>query len=208
MSDENAGQSQPPNLDGTDAAGAPMMLVNAQYVKDLSFENPNAPASLSQQTSEPNVQIAIDVNADQIADKSFEVSLTLRAEGTSGTDPLFIVEIVYAGVFTLGEVPDEYVPPMLYIEAPRQLFPFARAIIADAVRDGGFPPLLVQPIDFMSMYQQRVAQVQADAGEGEGEGDAPAADGDANGGGDAGDGSNGTGNGGNGEDKQKFEFEL
>jgi preprotein translocase subunit SecB len=199
MSDENAGQSQPPNLDGTDAAGAPMMLVNAQYVKDLSFENPNAPASLSQQTSEPNVQIAIDVNADQIADKSFEVSLTLRAEGTSGTDPLFIVEIVYAGVFTLGEVPDEYVPPMLYIEAPRQLFPFARAIIADAVRDGGFPPLLVQPIDFMSMYQQRVAQVQADAGEGEG--DAPAADGDANGGGDAGDGSNG-------EDKQKFEFEL
>jgi preprotein translocase subunit SecB len=199
MSDENAGQSQPPNLDGTDAAGAPMMLVNAQYVKDLSFENPNAPASLSQQTSEPNVQIAIDVNADQIADKSFEVSLTLRAEGTSGTDPLFIVEIVYAGVFTLGEVPDEYVPPMLYIEAPRQLFPFARAIIADAVRDGGFPPLLVQPVDFMSMYQQRVAQVQADAGEGEG--DAPAADGDANGGGDAGDGSNG-------EDKQKFEFEL
>jgi len=199
MSDENAGQSEPPSLDGTDAAGAPMMLVNAQYVKDLSFENPNAPASLSQQTSEPNVQIAIDVNADQIADKSFEVSLTLRAEGTSGTDPLFIVEIVYAGVFTLGEVPDEYVPPMLYIEAPRQLFPFARAIIADAVRDGGFPPLLVQPIDFMSMYQQRVAQVQADAGEGEG--DAPAADGDANGGGDAGDGSNG-------EDKQKFEFEL
>jgi preprotein translocase subunit SecB len=199
MSDENAGQSEPPSLDGTDAAGAPMMLVNAQYVKDLSFENPNAPASLSQQTSEPNVQIAIDVNADQIADKSFEVSLTLRAEGTSGTDPLFIVEIVYAGVFTLGEVPDEYVPPMLYIEAPRQLFPFARAIIADAVRDGGFPPLLVQPVDFMSMYQQRVAQVQADAGEGEG--DAPAADGDANGGGDAGDGSNG-------EDKQKFEFEL
>jgi preprotein translocase subunit SecB len=199
MSDENAGQSQPPSLDGTDAAGAPMMLVNAQYVKDLSFENPNAPASLSQQTSEPNVQIAIDVNADQIADKSFEVSLTLRAEGTSGTDPLFIVEIVYAGVFTLGEVPDEYVPPMLYIEAPRQLFPFARAIIADAVRDGGFPPLLVQPVDFMWMYQQRVAQVQADAGEGEG--DAPAADGDANGGGDAGDGSNG-------EDKQKFEFEL
>jgi preprotein translocase subunit SecB len=195
MSDENAGQPQP-NLDGTDAAGVPMMMVNAQYVKDLSFENPNAPASLSQQGGEPNVQIAIDVNADQIADKSFEVSLTLRAEGTSGEDALFIVEIVYAGIFTLGEVPDEYVPPMLYIEAPRQLFPFARAIVADAVRDGGFPPLLVQPIDFMSMYQQRVAQVQAEAGEG----DAPAAGDDA-GNGDAGDA-------GNGEDKQKFEFEL
>ena len=188
MSDENAGQPQP-NPDGTDAAGAPMMIVNAQYVKDLSFENPNAPKSLSQQGGEPNVQIAIDVNADQIADKSFEVSLTLRAEGTAGTDALFIVEIVYAGIFTLGEVPDEYIPPMLYIEAPRQLFPFARAIIADAVRDGGFPPLLVQPIDFMSMYQQRVAQVQADAGKA----DAPAA-------GDTGKG--------NGDDKQKFEFEL
>ena len=186
MSDENAA---PPNPDGTDAAGVPMMMVNAQYVKDLSFENPNAPQSLSQQGGEPNVQIAIDVNADQIAEKSFEVSLTLRAEGTSGTDALFIVEIVYAGIFTLGEVPDEYVPPMLYIEAPRQLFPFARAIIADAVRDGGFPPLLVQPIDFMSMYQQRVAQVQADAGKA----DAPAA-------GDTGKG--------NGDDKQKFEFEL
>lgn len=193
MSDENAAPEKPLSLDGTDAGGAPMMIVNAQYVKDLSFENPNAPQSLNQQGGEPNVQIAIDVNADQIADKSFEVSLTLRAEGTSGTDALFIVEIVYAGIFTLGEVPDEYVPPMLYIEAPRQLFPFARAIVADAVRDGGFPPLLVQPIDFMSMYQQRVAQVQADAGEG----GAPAAGDDA-----------GNGDGGNGEDKQKFEFEL
>ncbi|MBT3929199.1 MAG: protein-export chaperone SecB [Rhodospirillaceae bacterium] len=131
MSDENAAPEKPLSLDGTDAGGAPMMIVNAQYVKDLSFENPNAPQSLNQQGGEPNVQIAIDVNADQIADKSFEVSLTLRAEGTSGTDALFIVEIVYAGIFTLGEVPDEYVPPMLYIEAPRQLFPFARAIVAD-----------------------------------------------------------------------------
>ena len=195
MSDENAA---PPNPDGTDAAGAPMMMVNAQYVKDLSFENPNAPASLSQQGGEPNVQIAIDVNADQIADKSFEVSLTLRAEGTAGEDALFIVEIVYAGIFTLGEVPDEYVPPMLYIEAPRQLFPFARAIIADAVRDGGFPPLLVQPIDFMSMYQQRVAQVQAEGAAPGAEGTAPAAGGNA--------GGNGAGK--DGDDKQKFEFEL
>lgn len=200
MSDENAGTDQPMSLDGTDAGGAPMMIVNAQYVKDLSFENPNAPKSLSQQGGEPNVQIAIDVNADQIADKSFEVSLTLRAEGTSGEDALFIVEIVYAGIFTLGEIPEEYVPPMLYIEAPRQLFPFARAIIADAVRDGGFPPLLVQPIDFMSMYQQRVAQVQAESGEGE----APA-DGGDNGGDNA--GGNGDA-GGKGDDKQKFEFEL
>jgi len=188
MTDENAGA---PNLDGTDAGGAPMMIVNAQYVKDLSFENPNAPQSLSQQSGEPNIQIAIDVNADQIADKAFEVTLTLRAEGTAGEEQLFIVEIVYAGIFSLGEVPDEYVPPLLYIEAPRQLFPFARAIIADAVRDGGFPPLLVQPIDFMSLYQQRVAHMQAE--DGGATGAAP-------------DASNGAGK--DGDEKQKFEFEL
>ncbi|MGB0626083.1 MAG: protein-export chaperone SecB, partial [Alphaproteobacteria bacterium] len=111
MTDENAGA---PNLDGTDTGGAPMMMVNAQYVKDLSFENPNAPQSLSQQSGEPNIQIAIDVNADQIADKAFEVTLTLRAEGTAGSEQLFIVEIVYAGIFSVGEVPDEYVPPLLY----------------------------------------------------------------------------------------------
>ncbi|MBS28203.1 MAG: protein-export chaperone SecB [Alphaproteobacteria bacterium] len=187
MSDENAGQPDP-NLDAAQGpGGAPMMMVNAQYVKDLSFENPNAPQSLSQQ-GEPNVQIAIDVNAEQVADKAFEVSLTLRAEGTAGESQLFIVEIAYAGIFSLGEVPDEYVPPLLYIEAPRQLFPFARAIVADAVRDGGFPPLLMQPVDFMSMYQQRVAQAQAEAGE------AP----------EGGDGGGGNG----GDDKQKFEFEL
>lgn len=203
MSDENAGPEKPLSLDGTDAGGAPMMIVNAQYVKDLSFENPNAPQSLSQQGGEPNVQIAIDVNADQIADKSFEVSLTLRAEGTSGTDALFIVEIVYAGIFTLGEIPEEYVPPMLYIEAPRQLFPFARAIIADAVRDGGFPPLLVQPVDFMSMYQQRVAQVQSESGDGETPADGSEVNVDT--GGDT--GGNGDADG-KGDDKQKFEFEL
>ena len=160
MTDENAGA---PNLDGTDPGGAPMMMVNAQYVKDLSFENPNAPQSLSQQSGEPNIQIAIDVNADQIADKAFEVTLTLRAEGTAGSEQLFIVEIVYAGIFSIGEVPDEYVPP-----------------------------LLVQPIDFMSLYQQRVAQMQAEGGEAA----APAAAG------------NGAGDKKDGDDKQKFEFEL
>ena len=189
MSDESPAA---PNLDGTDAGGAPMMMVNAQYVKDLSFENPNAPQSLSNQSGEPNVQIAIDVNADQIADKAFEVTLTLRAEGASGSDQLFIVEIVYAGIFSLGEVPDEYVPPLLYIEAPRQLFPFARAIVADAVRDGGFPPLLVQPVDFMALYQQRVAQMQAAESDADGEA-ATAPD---------------NGDGKDGNEKQKFEFEL
>jgi len=193
MSDQTAAPTDPTAGGTSTPDGQPMMLVNAQYVKDLSFENPNAPQSLSQQQGEPNVQIAIDMNANQVAEKAYEVTLTLRAEGTAGETALFIVEIAYAGIFTIGDVPEEYMAPLVYIEAPRQLFPFARAIVADAVRDGGFPPLLVQPIDFVALYQQRAAKAQAEQGEG-GDQAAPAAE------------------SGNGADKkddgQKFEFEL
>lgn len=193
MSDQTAAPTDPTAGGTSTPDGQPMMLVNAQYVKDLSFENPNAPQSLSQQQGEPNVQIAIDVNANQVADKAYEVTLTLRAEGTAGDTALFIVEIAYAGIFSIGEVPEEYMAPLVYIEAPRQLFPFARAIVADAVRDGGFPPLLVQPIDFVALYQQRAAKAEADQGK-TGDDAAPAAE------------------GGNGADKkdggEKFEFEL
>lgn len=192
MNDQNAAPTDPTAGGTSTPDGKPMMMVNAQYVKDLSFENPNAPQSLSQQQGEPNVQIAIDVNANQVADKAYEVTLSLRAEGTAGESALFIVEIAYAGIFTIGDVPEEYLAPLVYIEAPRQLFPFARAIVADAVRDGGFPPLLVQPIDFVALYQQRAAQAQAGQ---DAAGDTPAA----------------APQGGNGADKddgKKFEFEL
>ncbi len=210
MTDQNAGQPDPAAGGTTTPDGQPMMLVNAQYVKDLSFENPNAPQSLQQQDGEPNVQIAIDVNANQVADKAFEVTLTLRAEGSNAQTTLFIVEIAYAGIFSIGEVPEEYMAPLVYIEAPRQLFPFARAIVSEAVRDGGFPPLLVQPIDFVAMYQQRAAQAQAEqegAGTGAGAGGAAAAPAPA--GGNGAGGASGTG-GTDGKDKggDKFEFEL
>ena len=195
MSDQTSAPADPTDGGTSTPDGQPMMLVNAQYVKDLSFENPNAPKSLSQQ-GEPNVQIAIDVNANQVAEKAFEVTLTLRAEGTAGETALFIVEIVYAGIFSIGEVPEEYLAPLVYIEAPRQLFPFARAIIADAVRDGGFPPLLIQPIDFVALFQQRAAQAEAEQGEGA---TAPAAAAPASAPG---------AKDGKGDDGQKFEFEL
>ncbi|MDE0779228.1 MAG: protein-export chaperone SecB [Alphaproteobacteria bacterium] len=192
MSDQPATPADP-TAGGTSAPdGQPMMLVNAQYVKDLSFENPNAPQSLSQQ-GDPNVQITIDVNAIQAAEKAFEVTLTLRAEGTNDKTTLFIVEIVYAGIFSIGEVPEEYMSPLVYIEAPRQLFPFARAIIATAVRDGGFPPLLIQPIDFVALYQQRASQAEAE--QAAGGTDAPAA-------------APKNSNGADKEDGAKFEFEL
>ena len=188
MSDETA--DQPSTEAPPQTGGQPTLVVNAQYVKDLSFENPNAPQSLLQQSGEPNVQVGIDTSAVQLEGSTFEVTLTVSAEGTAGDTSLFLVEAAYAGIFTLGEVPEEYVAPLLYVEAPRQLFPFARAVVAECVRDGGFPPLLIHPVDFMALFQQRAAQqAQAQGGE-----DNAAAETD------------GTPSQGNGE--QKFEFEL
>ena len=183
MSDQSADQPQ------TD--GQPTLVVNAQYVKDLSFENPHAPSSLLQQSGDgPNVQVGVDTSVAQLEGSTYEVTLTVHAEGKTGDTNLFIVEVAYAGIFTLGEVPEEYVAPLLYVEAPRQLFPFARAVVAECVRDGGFPPLLIHPIDFMALFQQRAEQAQDAAGP-DGAADATAAE---------------TPSQGNGE--QKFEFEL
>lgn len=198
MPDETAA---PPAPEGQQPGGQPTMVVNVQYVKDLSFENPNAPNSLMQQSGTPNIEVGIDTSVAQLEESTFEVTLTVRAEGTSDGTSLFLVEAAYAGIFTLGkEVPKEYVAPLLYVEAPRQLFPFARAIVADCVRDGGFPPLLIHPIDFMALFQQRAAQQAEGEGKGKGEGEGktgqaeaaePAAE---------------TAPNGNGE--QKFEFKL
>ena len=150
---------------GTPEAGKPPPLtVGAQYVKDLSFENPRAPASLIQVNQEKlNIGVAVNVVVQNLKDNVHEVVLALRGEAKQGEEALFLAEVHYAGLFTVGDVPKEYVAPLLYIEAPRMLFPFARAIIADNVRDGGFPPLMMQPIDFVALYQQRVAQQQSQA---------------------------------------------
>lgn len=163
MSDETANQSAAAGQAQPD--GQPALVINAQYVKDLSFENPNAPASLMQQGSAPNVEVGVDTSVVKLEGSTFEVTLTVRAEGKSDDKNLFLVETAYAGIFTLGEVPEEYVAPMLYVEAPRQLFPFARAIVAECVRDGGFPPLLIHPVDFMALFQQRAAEQAKAAGQ-------------------------------------------
>ncbi|MCH2550292.1 MAG: protein-export chaperone SecB [Alphaproteobacteria bacterium] len=144
----------------TDQSPQPTLVVNAQYVKDLSFENPNAPKSLLQQETEPNVQVGIDTAANKLEDSVFEVTLTIRAEGSADDTNLFMAEVSYSGVFSIGETPEEYIAPLLYVEAPRLLFPFARAIIAECVREGGYPPLLIHPVDFMSLFQQRAQQAQ------------------------------------------------
>ena len=147
------------------AASQPSISVIAQYVKDLSFENPGAPGSLRPRGTQPSINVSVGVQPRPVADNDVEVELRLEARAVDGETTLFAVELVYAGVFRLMNVTQETVNPIMLIECPRLLFPFARQIIADASRDGGFPPLLLDPIDFLTLYRQRMM--------GAGQGEAP-----------------------------------
>ncbi len=137
--------------------------VVAQYVKDLSFENPGAPASMRGRTQPPGISINVNVNANPIGEKEFDVVLTLNAKAEADKSVMFNVELVYGGVFRIDGFPQEHMLPMLFIECPRLLFPFARQVIADVTRQGGFPPLMIDPIDFAQMFQRRMAEEQAKA---------------------------------------------
>ncbi len=141
----------------------PQIGLIAQYVKDLSFENPNAPAVYSWQT-QPNIDIQFNIGSEKAADDVHELALKISAKAVAPEGTAFAVELVYAALFGMRNVPEEQVRPFLYAEAPRLVFPFARRVLADAVRDGGFPPLLLDPIDFGSLYAQQVeAQLAAQA---------------------------------------------
>ncbi|HUB46748.1 MAG TPA: protein-export chaperone SecB [Acetobacteraceae bacterium] len=151
------------------------LVVNIQYVKDLSFEVPGAPQVFTQLKAQPQVNINLDVQARRVQEGQsvFEVSLMIRAEANEAGAPqgngqspkpaatVFVAELTYAGVFTLTGLPDNAVEPVLLVECPRILFPFARNILADVTRDGGFPPVLLQPIDFVALWQARRAQATA-----------------------------------------------
>jgi len=149
-----------PNGNG---AKAPALNVLAQYVKDLSFESPGAPNSLRGRDKAPGIAINVNVNANPLSDKEFDVNLTLTAKASFEKDVLFNVELVYGGVFRIEGFPQEHMLPLLFVECPRLLFPFARQIVAEATRNGGFPPLMLDPIDFAQMFQQKLADDQAKA---------------------------------------------
>ncbi|CAG1012789.1 MAG: protein-export chaperone SecB [Rhizobiaceae bacterium] len=141
----------------------PTLNVLAQYVKDLSFESPGAPNSLRGRDQAPGININVNVNANPLSEKEFDVNLSLNARAGFDKDVLFNVELVYGGVFRIEGFPQEHMLPLLFIECPRLLFPFARQIIADATRNGGFPPLMLDPIDFAQMFQQKIAEEQTRA---------------------------------------------
>ncbi|MFL6796433.1 MAG: protein-export chaperone SecB [Xanthobacteraceae bacterium] len=153
------GNGGPPQGGGEQQQAAPQLNVLGQYIKDFSFENPNAPRSLNPTQTQPAINIQINVGAQQLAETDYEVSLKLEGKAESEGSVLFAFDLTFAGVFRVQNVPAQTLQPLIMIECPRLLFPFAREIVATAVRNGGFPPLLLDPVDFVSLYQQRVGQL-------------------------------------------------
>ncbi len=152
------------NGSGAAQAALPQLNVLVQYTKDLSFENPNAPQSLTQQQQSPNISIQVNVNAQKLTDTEYAVNLVLEGSAGEGAGTLFKFELDYGGIFRLQNIPEQELQPIVLIECPRLLFPFARQIIAEAVRNGGYPPLYIDPIDFVGLYQQRLQQAQGQVG--------------------------------------------
>lgn len=145
------------NTGGAAAQGeaAPQFRVLTQYIKDLSFENPNVPRTLGPMEHQPDIGVRVDVNVQRFSETDFEITLAIGVDAKAKDLVMFLVELQYSGLFRLSHIPADSLEPLLLVECPRQIFPFARRIIADATRDGGFPPLLIDPIDFVGLYQQR-----------------------------------------------------
>lgn len=138
------------------APKAPPIVFQGQYIKDLSFEVPGAPGVYSRMNQAPEIPISIDVQAQKLQDNFYEVTLHITVNAKLGEEPAFILELVYGSVVQITPEQPDHLQPLLFIEAPRTIFPFVRNIIADTTRDGGFPPLLLQPIDFVALYRQRL----------------------------------------------------
>ncbi len=141
------------------AQAQPRLAIVSQYVKDLSFENPRAPQGLAG-GERPEIQINVDTRGRRIEGERYETELVIRVDAKASGQTVFVCELNYGGLFTIANMPEEAVQPVLMIECPRLLFPFARRVVADATRDGGFPPLMIDPIDFLTLYRRRVQQQQ------------------------------------------------
>jgi preprotein translocase subunit SecB len=158
------GDGKPVTAPAGEAAEAvkPELNVLGQYVKDLSFESPTAPGSLQAPPKNPQLQVSVNVGAVRKTGEAYEVTLNLEAHAKSDTGVIYNVELAYGGLFQLKNVPEAMLQPVLLIDCPTLLFPFLRRVLADVTRDGGFPPLMLDPIDFRRLYAQN-------AGRGEGQ---------------------------------------
>ncbi|GAA4020054.1 protein-export chaperone SecB [Sphingomonas swuensis] len=161
--------SDPTDLapNGADAASdAPQVAALAQYVKDLSVENPSAP-QVFQWNEQPQLDVQFNIAVNKIADEVHEVVLKIDASARSAQGVHFVLDLSYAGIFGLRNLPEEQLPAFLLVEAPRLLFPFARQVVASSIQDAGFPPLMLDPIDFASIYMSQVDAAQQQAATGD-----------------------------------------
>jgi preprotein translocase subunit SecB len=142
-------------------AAQPQLTVLAQYVKDLSFESPNSPQSLQGPGENPQLKVGVNVNAAPKGEDVYEVALNLEVHAKSDNGVIYNVEMVYGGLFRLRGVPQNLLQPVLFVDCPTLLFPFLRRALADVIRDGGFPPLMLDPIDFARLYAQNLAESKA-----------------------------------------------
>lgn len=140
----------------------PHIAVQAQYIKDFSFENPNAPASLTNLDKSPQIDLALDLNVQKLPeDNYFEVEISISAKAISNQKTLFLVDLKYAGIFHLINIPQEQMEMLLAVHCPAIIFPYARKIIADATQDGGFQPLMIDPVDFGILYSKKMMENNA-----------------------------------------------
>ncbi len=154
--DDNTSENGENGKNGGAAGQSVAFSMISQYVKDLSFENPRAPDSLQKmQGSNPDIKISVNINAKKMGEEGYEVALSLSATAKVEKETMFIAELNYGALFGVRNVPDEQLQPLLLIECPRMMFPYARRVFADAIRDGGFPPIMLDPIDFAALYNQQ-----------------------------------------------------
>jgi preprotein translocase subunit SecB len=149
--DESGGGATPPE----GAAVPARVRIVGQYIKDLSFENPNVQRLLADSGEQPALRVEVNVNASKLADKSFESRIEFKAEATSKNAVIYDLELAYAGLFQIENLPEQALEPFLLINCPTLLFPFLRRLVADLTREGGFPPLWLDPIDFAALFMQR-----------------------------------------------------
>ncbi|WMT92269.1 protein-export chaperone SecB [Pelagibacterium sp. H642] len=154
---ENNGQPAAAGEGAPDATQAPAFGIVGQYVRDLSFENPNAPASLVPGQVNPGSNVNINVQVKKQADDVYAVEIGLNVKTERDNKVLYAVELVYGGLFRTRNIPENQLGALLMVEAPRLIFPFARQVLASTIQAGGFPPLLLEPVDFLALYRRNLA---------------------------------------------------
>ncbi len=151
---------------GTDTAqAASRFSIRAQYVKDFSFENPNAPASLAPSNDKPSISVNVDVGAKPLGNNNYETQLRITASAKRGPTSLFVVELLYGATVVAENFAKERIEPLCLVEVPRIIFPYARRLVAEATRDGGFVPLLIDPVNFTELYRRKLAAGKTEGGE-------------------------------------------